>query len=77
MVPADFTLAAAVCRDTAGSLLIAWTKRFPPGSPLWGEAKAALFPAQEASFLEKDDTIIFEDNLTGCSSVMDPSTEVS
>ncbi|KAB1226540.1 hypothetical protein CJ030_MR1G001436 [Morella rubra] len=36
------SMIAAVCRNSAGSLLFAWTKRRPPGTPLVGEARAAF-----------------------------------
>ncbi|KAB1223978.1 Glutamate receptor 2.9 [Morella rubra] len=45
------SMIAAVCRNHVGSILFAWPKRSPPGTPLVGEAQAALFAVQEASFL--------------------------
>lgn len=47
----SFSIGAAVCRDPTGSILFARTKRLPPSSPLRGEARAALFAAQEAHSL--------------------------
>lgn len=47
----SFAFAAVVCRNSEGHILFARTKRLPPCGPLVGEARAALFAAQEAFLL--------------------------
>ncbi|KAB1204212.1 hypothetical protein CJ030_MR8G028293 [Morella rubra] len=69
----DFSLLAAVCRNYDGQILFAWTKRAPPGTPsgthLVGEAKAALFAVQEASFLNNRLVEFEGDNLQVCNAL--------
>ncbi|KAB1212350.1 hypothetical protein CJ030_MR5G025120 [Morella rubra] len=56
-------------QNNAGQILFAWSKRASPGTPLVGEAKAALFAVQEASFLDYP-LIEFEgDNLQVCNAL--------
>ncbi|KAB1213710.1 hypothetical protein CJ030_MR5G004853 [Morella rubra] len=60
------SMLAVVCRNSDGLLLFAWTKRLPPGTPLVGEARAALFAVQEACLLSYPLVVFQGDNLQVC-----------
>lgn len=59
----SFSFAAAVCRDEKGHILFVFSKRFPPSSPLVGEARAALMAAQEAFHLPSSRVLLEGDSL--------------
>jgi hypothetical protein len=45
----NFSMLAAACRDSSGSVLYGWTKMGPPCDRNVGEAEAVLLAAQEAA----------------------------
>ncbi|KAB1216446.1 hypothetical protein CJ030_MR4G029052 [Morella rubra] len=60
----SFTMLAVVCRNFAADTLFVWTKSMPPGPPILGEANAALFAAQEAHLLSKEEVMFEGDSLS-------------
>lgn len=56
-------LCLQLCAEIVVEILFAWTNRVPPGTPLVGEARAAILAALEACVLNYP-LIVFEgDNL--------------
>ncbi|KAB1201311.1 hypothetical protein CJ030_MR0G004314 [Morella rubra] len=70
------TVIAVVCRKAVAEILFVRTKSLPPRTPLVGEAKAALFAAQEAHFLSHEFVVFEGDNLAVAQAINQPESPV-
>ena len=58
-VKENASFASVVACSQDGNIIQAWTEKFPPGSPLWAEANAALLTIKSCTELNFNH-VIFE-----------------